>query len=128
VDTAIRTEGTADVRTLGSRRKVSSARATVRTAAGSLASQTSCTTADISDKVIPDVLIMVAGTEDWGVPLNQFHQQIAAPTNARSVTARLFTRAEQGHQHCQVGNLGLVLDFMLNWIDFHIALRTTRAI
>jgi dipeptidyl aminopeptidase/acylaminoacyl peptidase len=85
------------------------------------------TTADISDKVIQDVLIL-AGTEDWGVPLNQFCQQIAALTNARSVTARLFTRAEQGHQHCQVGNLGLVLDFMLNWIDFHTALRTTRAL
>jgi pimeloyl-ACP methyl ester carboxylesterase len=82
------------------------------------------TTADISDKVIQDALIL-AGTEDWGVPLNQFRQQIAALTNARSVTARLFTRAEQGHQHCQVGNLGLVLDFMLNWINFHTALPTT---
>jgi pimeloyl-ACP methyl ester carboxylesterase len=85
------------------------------------------TTADISDKVTQDVLIM-AGAEDWGVPVRQFHQQIAALTNARSVTARLFTRAEQAHQHCQVGNLGLVLDFMLDWINFHTAARTTRSI
>jgi len=35
------------------------------------------------------------------------------------VTGRLFTRAEQAHQHCQVGNLGLAVDFMLDWIRFH---------
>lgn len=77
------------------------------------------TTADVSSLVTQDVLLL-AGTEDWGVPVDQFHRQIAALTNVRSLTARLFTRAEQGHQHCQVGNLGLALDVILNWIDFHI--------
>ena len=37
------------------------------------------------------------------------------------MTVRLFTRAEQAHQHCQVGNLRLALDFILDWIAFHTA-------
>lgn len=77
------------------------------------------TTADISHLVHQDVLVL-AGSEDWGVPLEQFHQQIRALTRVRSLTARLFTRAEQGHQHCQVGNLGLALDVILEWIDFQV--------
>lgn len=76
------------------------------------------TTADISPLVTQDVLVL-AGSEDWGVPIEQFHRQIRALTNVRSLTARLFTRAEQAHQHCQVGNLGLALDVILDWVAFH---------
>lgn len=35
------------------------------------------------------------------------------------MTGSLFTRAEQAHQHCQAGNLGLAIDYMLDWITFH---------
>ena len=63
----------------------------------------------------------MAGTEYWSVPLAQCYRQLAALTGARSVTGRLFTQAEQAHQHCQVGNLGLALDYMLDWIAFHTA-------
>jgi pimeloyl-ACP methyl ester carboxylesterase len=76
------------------------------------------TTSDISANVRQHVLVL-AGTEDFGVPVSQYYQQLAALVNAKSVTGRLFTRAEQAHQHCQVGNLGLAVDFMLDWICFH---------
>jgi hypothetical protein len=36
----------------------------------------------------------------------------------RSLTARLFTRAEQAQNHCQVGNLELALDVIVTWIEF----------
>ncbi len=63
-----------------------------------------------------DVLLM-AGTEDFGIPVEQFYKQIEALKNVRSLTARLFTRAEQAQNHCQVGNLELALDVIVNWIE-----------
>jgi pimeloyl-ACP methyl ester carboxylesterase len=80
------------------------------------------TTADISAAVTQDVLIL-AGTEDHIVPLDQFHRQAAALTNVRSLTARLFTEAEHGQAHCQVGALRLVLDTMRAWIEGCLARR-----
>jgi pimeloyl-ACP methyl ester carboxylesterase len=50
-------------------------------------------TADISASVRQDVLLL-AGNEDHYVPVEQWHQQIRMLTNARSITARLFTRSE----------------------------------
>jgi pimeloyl-ACP methyl ester carboxylesterase len=75
------------------------------------------TTRDISPLIKQDVLLM-AGSEDNLIPLSHFYQQIKALKNARSVTARLFTRPEQAQNHCQVGNLRLAVDCITNWIDF----------
>ncbi len=43
--------------------------------------------------------------------------QVKALTNARSVTARIFTKEEQAHNHCQIGNICLALDVMVKWIE-----------
>jgi len=45
------------------------------------------------------------------------YKQVNALKNARSVTGRIFTRKEQGQNHCQIGNMGLALDVMVNWIE-----------
>jgi pimeloyl-ACP methyl ester carboxylesterase len=74
------------------------------------------TTRDISALVKQDVLLM-AGAEDHILPLRHYQKQIGALKNARSRTARLFTRQENAQNHCQVGNLGLALDYILNWIE-----------
>lgn len=73
-------------------------------------------TTSISSDVTQDVLVM-AGAEDHYVPVNQLTQQVNLLTNARSVTARLFTRGEQAQNHVHVGNLRLSLDVMLNWLE-----------
>jgi pimeloyl-ACP methyl ester carboxylesterase len=75
------------------------------------------TTRDVSSLVKQDVLLM-AGSEDNLIPLSHFYQQIEALKNARSLTARLFTRMEQAQNHCQVGNLRLAVDYIMDWIDF----------
>jgi pimeloyl-ACP methyl ester carboxylesterase len=75
------------------------------------------TTRDVSPLVKQDVLLM-AGSEDNLIPLSHFYQQIEALKNARSLTARLFTRKEQAQNHCQVGNLRLAVDYITDWIDF----------
>ena len=62
---------------------------------------------------------LMAGAEDHYVPLGQLGAQLQTLTNARSVTARLFTRAEDAQNHCQIGNLGLSLRVILGWLDDH---------
>jgi pimeloyl-ACP methyl ester carboxylesterase len=77
-------------------------------------------TADISASVRQDVLLL-AGSEDHYVPTKQLTEQIAQLENARSVTARLFTRSESGENHCQVGNYGLALRTIVAWLDAMLA-------
>lgn len=81
-----------------------------------LAMVRSLRTGDVSPLITQDVLLM-AGAEDHYVPLPQLGDQITALTGARSVTARLFTKQEHAHNHCQVGNLGLALEVILEWLD-----------
>jgi pimeloyl-ACP methyl ester carboxylesterase len=69
-----------------------------------------------AELVKQDVLILT-GAEDHFIPMKMHHLQVAALTHARSVTERIFTRAEHGHNHCQVGNFGLALDVMAKWIS-----------
>jgi len=37
--------------------------------------------------------------------------------NARSVTGRIFTSEEHAQNHCQIGNIKLALDVILEWIE-----------
>jgi pimeloyl-ACP methyl ester carboxylesterase len=73
-------------------------------------------TADVSALVRADVLLL-AGTEDYYVPIRQLADQLNTLTSARSVTARVFTRQEQAQNHGQVGNLDLSMRVMLDWLD-----------
>lgn len=69
-----------------------------------------------SDLVKQDVLILT-GKEDHLVPFKMHSMQVKALTNATSITSRIFTREEQAQNHCQMGNLGLALDVMKEWIE-----------
>ncbi len=81
-------------------------------------------TDDVSPRITQDVLLM-AGAEDHYVPLRQLSAQIQTLTNARSVTARVFTRAESAQNHCQIGNLGLAVQVILGWVDDRMGTRST---
>jgi pimeloyl-ACP methyl ester carboxylesterase len=69
-----------------------------------------------SDRVDQDVLL-TTGENDAFQPPKLLRLQEDALVNARSVTTRVFTEEEHADQHCQVGNLGLSLDVMTNWLD-----------
>ncbi len=73
-------------------------------------------TADISDKITCDVLLL-AGTNDHFIPIEMFYKQIEALKNVKSLTCRMFIEKEHAANHCQIGNYKLVLDFMLNWME-----------
>ncbi|MBN2071624.1 MAG: alpha/beta hydrolase [Candidatus Krumholzibacteriota bacterium] len=68
-----------------------------------------------SDLVTQDVLLMT-GRDDHFIPFKMLDMQIKALKNAKSVTSRVFTKEEQGQNHCQVGNIGLSLEVMAEWI------------
>jgi len=73
-----------------------------------------------SNQVKQDVLILT-GAEDHFIPLKMHYKQIQALTEAKSITEKIFTRDDHGHNHCQVGNFGLALDVMAEWIKNHSA-------
>ena len=69
-----------------------------------------------SGKILQDVL-MLSGEEDHLVGVKAFQKQKKALKNARSVTGRIFTAKEHAQNHCQVGNVKLALDYILDWME-----------
>ena len=73
-------------------------------------------TTDISIRVRQDVLLL-AGSKDHFIPLEMFYKKIESLKNIRSLTNRMFTEKEHAAGHCQYGNLKIVLDFIINWME-----------
>jgi alpha-beta hydrolase superfamily lysophospholipase len=73
-------------------------------------------TDDVSSRVTQDVLLM-AGAEDHYVPFHQLGDQLLTLTATHSTSARVFTEAEQAQNHCQIGNTGLAIKVILEWLD-----------
>jgi pimeloyl-ACP methyl ester carboxylesterase len=73
-------------------------------------------TDDVSPMVTQHVLLM-AGVNDHYVPLHQLGDQVLTLFAAPSVSARVFTEAEQAQNHCQIGNTGLAIRVILDWLD-----------
>jgi len=74
------------------------------------------TTKEISGQVQQDV-ILLAGQEDHYIPISHFFEQGSLLTNVQSLTMRMFTQQESGQNHCQIGNIGLGLRVMLDWME-----------
>ncbi|MBI5843779.1 MAG: alpha/beta fold hydrolase [Deltaproteobacteria bacterium] len=72
-------------------------------------------TRPFSEKVTQDVLLL-AGTSDHFIPISLFHKEMRAYKNARSLTGRVFTSAENAADHCQIGNIPLALSLIGAWI------------
>ncbi len=68
-----------------------------------------------SERIKQDVLILT-GREDHLIPFKMHQMQVDALVHARSVTGRIFTKKEHAQNHCQVGNIGLALDTILEWL------------
>ncbi|MBK8433603.1 MAG: alpha/beta hydrolase [Chloroflexi bacterium] len=68
-----------------------------------------------SELVTQDVLLL-GGENDAFQPVKLLRKQEKALTRAKSITTRVFTKEEHADQHCQIGNIGLVLEVMLDWL------------
>jgi len=68
------------------------------------------------EKIIQDVLLLT-GRKDHFIPFRMHRLQVEALVNASSVTERVFTADEHAQNHCQIGNIRLLLDTILQWLD-----------
>lgn len=71
----------------------------------------------ISSHLLDQDILLVTGENDAFQPPILLHKQKEALVNARSVTTRIFTKEEQADQHCQIGNINIVLNEMHEWIE-----------
>ena len=71
-------------------------------------------TREISGLLTQDVLVLAGEGDIYTV---FYEEQLKALKNARSVTGRLFTKEECADHHCQVGNMGLLLQTIIDWIE-----------
>jgi len=69
----------------------------------------------ISDSITQDVLILGAANDHF-IPLSMYKEQIDCLTKARSLTFRIFTQKENAENHCNIGNMPLVLNTIAHWI------------
>lgn len=69
-----------------------------------------------SHLVNQDVLLL-AGEHDAFQPPILLEKQKDALVNARSISSRVFTKSEHADQHCQMGNVGLPLKVIGDWLN-----------
>ena len=69
-----------------------------------------------SNVVKQDVLVL-ASRDDHFIPFRLHQPQLRRLTAARSVTDRVFGREDHAQNHCQIGNIGLALRVMKEWIE-----------
>ncbi|MCO1604681.1 alpha/beta hydrolase family protein [Desulfosporosinus nitroreducens] len=61
-------------------------------------------------------VLLLAGEKDHYIPSNQFYKLSNKIKRAKSLSTRMFTEADGGEQHCQIGNHKLAIDEIYNWI------------
>jgi pimeloyl-ACP methyl ester carboxylesterase len=70
----------------------------------------------LSSHRVTQHVLLTCGEDDAFQSPKLMHLQARALTHARSVTTRVFTRAEQAGMHCQMGNLGLAARTVADWL------------
>ena len=70
---------------------------------------------DCAHLIHQDVLLIM-GTEDHLVPSNQIYVQAQAMVHARSVTSVMMSAKDEAAEHCQVGNPGLAVTQIIDWL------------
>lgn len=70
----------------------------------------------ICDQIDQDILLL-AGEKDHYIPVDHYYRLKDQIHNARSLTCRIFTPAEGGEQHCQIGNHDLAVDTIITWLE-----------
>ena len=67
------------------------------------------------ERIMQNVLYLT-GRNDHFVPFKMHGIQVKLFTNVKSLTDRVFTKKESAQNHCQVGNIQLLLDVICDWL------------
>lgn len=68
--------------------------------------------------LVDQKVLLLAGEEDHYIPHWQ-HNYLKKQLNNAQVDSRIFTKKENGEQHCQVGNYDLALNYILEWLKLN---------
>jgi pimeloyl-ACP methyl ester carboxylesterase len=68
------------------------------------------------EKVTQNVLYLT-GRDDHFIPFKMHDRQLKLFTNVKSLTDRVFTKEEHAQNHCQIGNVKLLLDVIWDWLE-----------
>ena len=68
-------------------------------------------------KFVKQDILLLAGKDDHLIPVEDYYNYLMGLTNAASVSGQIFTSDEQAQNHCQIGNVKLALDFIIEWIE-----------
>jgi len=75
-----------------------------------------------SELVKQNVFLMTAKNDHF-IPFKMHKMQKRALTNVKSLTERVFTKDEQADNHCQIGNIQLMLDTVIDWLNEYMKLK-----
>jgi len=70
-------------------------------------------------EIMPDIncdVLLLAGEHDHYIPNNHYTILMQGLTQAKSLSGKMFTEAEGGAEHCQIGNHQLATDYIMNWL------------
>lgn len=67
------------------------------------------------DRITQNVLYF-SGQHDHFIPIKVHKKQVALFTNAKSLEEKIYTLSEHADNHCQVGNIGLMLQDVTSWL------------
>ena len=51
------------------------------------------------------------------IPLKMHEMQKSALINVKSLTDKVFKKEEYADNHCQIGNIKLMLDTVIDWLE-----------
>lgn len=67
------------------------------------------------ERITQDVLYF-SGLHDHFIPIKMHKKQVALLKNAKSLEDKVYTKQEHADNHCQIGNIGLMLQDVTNWL------------
>ncbi|KAG4088301.1 alpha/beta-hydrolase [Neocallimastix lanati (nom. inval.)] len=70
----------------------------------------------IGDKINQDMLI-IGGKDDHMIMTHLIHEEIDLLPNVRSLAFQLYSNQDDAGSHCNIGNMKLILDTMISWIQ-----------
>lgn len=68
------------------------------------------------DRITQNVLYL-SGQHDHFIPIKMHKKQVVLLKNAKSLEEKIYTKNEHADNHCQIGNIGLMLQDVLSWLD-----------
>lgn len=71
----------------------------------------------LNSHLIDQDVLLLGGANDAFQPPILMQKQKQALTHAKSINERIFTKNENGDQHCQIGNLNIVLNTISHWLE-----------